>query len=182
VISASEVRTWLCLQDEDTGTIRTLIARATSTLERMLGGIYLGEPTTREDLFCGGTDRLSLDQTPTDGVVTVSTRRDVFDEWAVLDTADWRLDGWHIYHRTCFPWGRLSVKVSYPVGWATGEGPQELQQLVKEMVGMAWASHDAGINGNMRSETLGDYSYTRGNVENLAAWQAVATRWMRLRV
>lgn len=180
MIRTSEAVELLCLTDADTALVRKMIARATDTLGRHLGGLYLGEPTHRSQLFCGGHDVVALDQTPTDGVVTVWTRRDVFDAWTILDTTLWRLEGWHVFARTYFPAGRLTVKVEYPVGWEPGTGPEELQQLVREMLAVAYGSGE-GIAAGMKSETLGDYSYTREDIDSLPSYRN-AMAWRRMRV
>lgn len=63
------------------------------------------------------------------------------------------------------PWtDGYEYTVTYRQGYAPGEEPADIRQLVKDLVAYRWAQ--IGREG-MKSETLGGYSYTAFDIEEL---------------
>jgi hypothetical protein len=53
-------------------------------------------------------------------------------------------------------------------------------QLLLELVSAKWKRRGEGED--MQSETIGDYSYTRADLEKQPTWQTVKNNWRRLRI
>jgi hypothetical protein len=175
VIPVAEVRDALGVGAEHDTTLARLIQEATAALGRALGR-YLGSPVERREVKCGGTVVFLVDD-PTDEEVTVETRPSAFDQWEAVDIADVVVEGREVWTRHGFPAGGKTVRVTYMAGYAIGEGPEELRGLVLDLVKLKW--NERGAVGLMKSETLGDYSYTRGDMEKLASWGEVVNHWRR---
>jgi len=184
VISVARMRTWLKLPDETQDSqIGYLIAAATATLGRELGR-YLGPVETTQELRKGPGPLILLSGdpvgSPTDdpagGVSLVEQRLRVTDAWETVPETDYAVDGRALRHATAWPGCPASVRVTYRRGYEPDQGPLELVDLVRQMVASTWRTR--GAEG-MKSETIGDYSYTRGDLEAHADWPTVASRWRR---
>jgi hypothetical protein len=80
------------------------------------------------------------------------------------------------------------VRVTYVAGYEPGAGPPELQAIVLRLVVDAWeAIQGAGVASGIKSETLGDRSYTyftaaeiSGAAAHIGAdWTNLSNRWRR---
>lgn len=163
-----------------------MIDAATATLGRELNR-YLGPPRQTIDIRCGGnppgTDVVYLAETPiTEYPVVVATRGSVFEAYADLADTEYALEGQTLYARSSFPSGRGSVKVTYTHGYPVGTGPAELMDLVLAMVVARWKAGRSNTDPSMQSESLGDYSYTRGDLDALTGWAGARDRWRRRNV
>ena len=185
MITTADAREWLGLGSDQDLRLAAMITEATATLGRELGR-YLGPPITKVELKCGGAmgttsvfcsdDPQVSESTP----MIVATRFSPFEAFATLAVEDWALVGQEVIAKGAFPPGRGSVRLSYFVGFAPGTGPAELRDLVRQLVALRYASRpDAESGAPFASETIGDYSYTRGDVEALAGWASVVSRWRR---
>jgi hypothetical protein len=183
MITVEDARLSLKVDASNDELIAVLITEATATLGRELNR-YLGEPREQVDLRCGGSppgyretflsdDPQISEETP----LTVETRATPFEAFEELDPDLWALVGLQVLARTHFPPGRGTVRLTYTVGFETGSGPEELKSLVRRLVKIGWDG--AGTKGLLRSETIGDYSYTRGDLEALTDWRSVVNRWRR---
>ena len=183
MITAENARLFLQTDASKDPLLEILIAEATATLGRELNR-YLGPPRDQVDIRCGGQhpgnrevflsdDPQVAEETP----LIVETRATPFEAFAELDPEQWALLGLQVLTRTHLPPGRGTVRLSYTVGFAVGTGPEELQSLVRRMVKIGW--DELGTKGLLRSETIGDYSYTRGSLEALTDWRSVVSRWRR---
>jgi len=179
----------------DETAVRDLIERSTATLGRELL-YYLGPPLERVQLINGGCQAVELEDEPTaDTTLAVETRDDIFSTFEVLDELDddgepnYALDGRHLVHRTFWPAGRKTVRVTYTAGFDEGTGPQHFQNLVLEMVVEGWqaAQAAAAVSAGIKSEEIGDYKYTNFTAAELEAaasrlgtsWEAFVKRWKR---
>lgn len=80
--------------------------------------------------------------------------------WEEVDPADYQVRGLLIVHRTGWPKGVQNIRVTYDAGYAEDEAPDDLMDLVIELVRgkrMTGALSESGI----KSETYGGYSYTK---------------------
>jgi hypothetical protein len=156
------------------GAIQRHIDRATATLGREIGR-WLGQPEPMQETFDGGREVVILQNDPINpAAVVVETHE--HDGWRELSSDNYRLTGRVVQHAFRFPVGQVNVRVSYTSGFLPGMGPMELQDLVHELVIRRIRS--AGKE-HITQETLGDYSYSRGDVERTRAWRDVARRWRR---
>jgi hypothetical protein len=183
VIPVDQVREALGLGSEYDTTLVRLIKEATATLGRALNR-YLGEPVDRVEVKCGGQpgNRVvflvdePLDPDTPDSV-EVETRTDPFSAWEPVAAEDFAMNGRQVLARNHFPPGPGTVRVTYRAGYEIGAGPEELRDLVRQLVQIRWT--ERGATGLMQSETLGDYSYTRGDLERLDNWKEVVGNWRR---
>jgi len=176
--------------------LQRLIESATGTLGRTLLR-YLGPPLQRTEVRDGtGGYSIWLREDPTpDSVVSVRTRPDIFQPWTDLANPDpdtgqvvYALDGRRLDSRSGWPVGRSTVEITYTAGFGADEGPVELQELVLQMVADRWASLPTqGGVGGIKSETIGDYSYTNFTAAEIAGiagglgldWEKFARQWKR---
>lgn len=167
--------------------LKSLIDGATAIVGRELGR-YLGPPKLQIDVLCGGNppghDTLFLTEDPLvddDHPVVVSSRVSQFSAFVELDAARWALDGRELRALSTFAPGRGSTRVAYYTGYAVGTGPAELRDLVRQLVVSRYSKlpGDGSTDPNMQSETLGDYSYTRGDLEAVGGWRSAIDRWRR---
>jgi len=180
-----ETITDLGAAETDGAFIQRLIDQATAALGREIG-IYLGTPDATIEMHRGGTPLIVLYDDPIavgeelDPVATVETRDTPTDPWEEADADDYVLEGRTVRHRNRWPrW----VRVTYQHGFEVGEGPAEFRQIVFQMVESAWLSnHDDGL----KSESLGDHSWTKADVVTAAGgpadWERLASRWRRQRI
>lgn len=186
MIHVAVVRDALGTDESEDVTVARMIQEATAALGRELNR-YLGEPMLRTELKCGGYPpghrEVFLEQDPVITIsqpLTVETRTDPFSAWSTMDPADYAIDGRAILHVDRFPPGRSTTRVTYYAGYALGQGPEELRHLVLQLVAKRWTERKQDGQGLlMKSETLGDYSYTRGDIEAVQGWEAVVQRWRR---
>lgn len=176
--------------------VRDAIERATATLGRHVL-YYLGPPLERVETYDGDGTDIHLEEIPTpDTDLSVETRDDMFSDWEALDELDddakpnYVLDGRTLVHRTGWPTGRKTVRVTYVAGWDEGEGPIHFQTLVLAMVVAGWNEDTAAaaIAGGLKSERIGDYQYENFTAAELEAaasaaagssWEDVAKQWRR---
>jgi len=161
--------------------LQRLIDGATAALGRELAR-YLGPPTQQRETRHGGPylglPVIFLFQEPVaDSTATVETRTAPGQAWEAVDAADYVLEGRALRHASAWPAGRANVRITYTAGYAVGSGPPELMDLVYDLVALRWGAR--GENAAMQSETFGDYSYTRKDVDGLEGWQTAASRWRR---
>lgn len=66
-----------------------------------------------------------------------------------------------------FPEGYRNISISYIGGYTSGTMPANLKQAVRELVAarIARLGTTGAVDGSMKSESLGSYSYTRGDAE-----------------
>jgi hypothetical protein len=161
--------------------VQRLIDGATAALGRELAR-YLGPPTEQRETRHGGPYKgvpvIFLFQDPVeDSTVTVATRTAPGQPWETVDTEDYVLEGRALRHRIAWPAGRANVRITYTAGYVVGSGPPELADLVYDLVALRWGAR--GENAAMQSESFGDYSYTRKDMDGLTGWQTAAARWRR---
>lgn len=187
MITVADARQDLGLGDDTTQdqVVARLITEATASLGRELG-IYLGPIVQETEIKCGGhppghnlvfclEDPVVTEAYP----MTVSTRSTQFDAWTVLAADQWALDGRTVVARNRFPPGRGTVRLVYARGYKVGTGPDELKDLVRQLVKIRYHAREAGSDDLLKSESMGDYSYTRRDLEMTEGWASVVDRWRR---
>lgn len=175
----------------DPDAVGLLIARATATLGREIG-YYLGPPKVIAEIFRNPSNVLWLENEPVAGsVVTLERSSGPSDPWTEVPITAWVLEGRRLEMAVGY-WGR-AYRVTYTAGYdpeASPAPPQELAALVRAMVlGTleAGAVIEAGTVSVMKSETMGDYSYDRGDGASVVAslgesWTETIRTWRRQRL
>lgn len=164
---------------ENTAVLSRYVEGATAALGRELGR-YLGTPQEQDEIRHGGPWRgvpvLFLFNEPTaDTTLTVYVRPGPTDPWALVEETEYVLEGRALRHASTWPQGRANVRIVYTAGIPVGEGPEELVELVAQLVSLRWGARKE--NPAMQSESLGDYAYTRKDMDGLKDWAATAGRW-----
>jgi hypothetical protein len=195
VITVAQVLDVLEITQADvTIDLQALINRATATLTRELN-IYLGPPTSFVEVRNGGPVGgpgsgfqfilLHQDPIPAAGA-SVQTRDRPTAAWLDVAAADFALEGRKLFHASSWPAGKSNVKATYSAGFVAGaaSNPKHFEDMLLQMVAGAWESWQPSDVGAVKSETLGDYSYSLESLNAAAArlggsWPSFANQWRR---
>lgn len=191
MIPVTQVRATLGVEASEDVIIGRLIEEATATVGRALLE-YLGPirefVEVRDVTCCAGGYQIALHNLPVD-VSVVEQRRSPFlayetvPEQATDGDAAWSLSGRALISRSGFLPGAGALRVTYTSGYDTDTGPAELRALVEALVVGKYRGLTVGLKGGLKSETLGDYSYTRFGLDELTAqsgWESVSRQWKRM--
>lgn len=193
MITVEQVRETLCISDlTHDFFLARLIEEATATLGRAILE-YLGPikefVELRDASYGDGQFAIALSRVPV-GVSKVEQRRSPFSPFVeVPPLADdgnpaYAIVGRDLLLRAGVAYGPGSLRVTYTSGYALDEGPAELRAIVEALVVGRYRGFSAGVTeGGLKSESLGDYSYTRFGLDELMAqsgWESVARAWKRM--
>lgn len=169
MIAVADLLAWLGAPDEPgvTTLLTALEARAVDIVQQETER-YFGASTTRTEYVRGdGTDVLRLRERPAT-VTTLEYRIYPGDAWTALAAAG--SDGWELrlpasetagsvlLRKAGLCWSSCyEFKATYTFGYTAGAEPGEIRQAVMDLV--AFKFNERGREG-LRSETIGDYSYT----------------------
>jgi hypothetical protein len=169
------------LTETDAATVLdALILRTLDAIEKELDW-YFGEPRAAVEILNGSGSRLLwLRQYIVGSTVSVQYRGGVGDAWETVDADDYEFDTGGRLLANVANWikGVRNYRVSYTEGFATMPG--DVEQLLLNLVVSRWNNREN--DAALRSETIGDYSYTRGDLEEMPGWGAVWARWKRGRI
>jgi len=157
-----------------------LLGRTVDFIQRELDW-YFGAPRAAVEVLNGpGLRGLWLRQYIVGTTLTVQERYGVGDTWTAVPVADYEFEagGRGIFNVANWTHGFRNYRVSYSEGFATWPGDAE--QLVLDLVASRWKGREN--DGAMKSETIGDYSYTRADLEEMPGWGAVWAHWKRGRI
>lgn len=194
MITLPDLKDWLEVEgDEADDLLTSLEARAVEFVERETGR-YFGALENVTEILCGdGGGKLRLAEVPTSIPASVQERAYVGADATTITASD--DDGYELRTLTlpssnlayllrkggCV-WARgFEYSVTYERGYAAGDEPGDIRQLVLDLVQVKWAMRDAG-GGVFRSESLGPYSYTLADLSRLPGYraedaQATIQRW-----
>lgn len=204
MIDYPTIKAYLKLPDDsDQALLQALETRVQSHLEGRLD-LYLGPPEDVTWRLDGtGTDRLWLPQpVAVEDPQTVPTfeTADGVGGWDAVVGADVELGDidptrgrqqpvYALSHGDLVTWpsGRRNVRVTTRRGYEAGAEPGELVQLALGVIGVIYGQ--AGHEG-MRSESIGDYSYTRATggddfddaILGVPGAASTISRWRRWKV
>jgi len=175
------VKSWLGITGvEDDAILQALLARTIYFVERELDW-YCGEPRAAVETLDGtGLRSLFLRQYIVGSTLTVEDRAGVGDTWATVPAADYEFEtgGRMIANVGNWAKGVRNYRVTYSEGFATMPG--DVEQLILDLVASRWNNRES--DPGLRSETIGDYSYTRADLEEMAGWGVVWAHWKRGRI
>lgn len=185
IVTLDQVKEWLGVdvltEDQETA-LWALVGRAQAAIERELDW-YFDVPRAAIEILDGnGRDRIYLRQPPVltnNHTITIETRYGVGDtEWEVLDVSYWEQAGRALFCTGTWPCGRRTIRVTYWEGFDTPPG--EIVQLLLNLVSSKVLLDDSG---ELASETIGDYSYTRKDLqEQVDIWPTIVNDWKRGRI
>lgn len=180
LVELDVLKAWLKVRvDTSDDLLMALEERASEIVQRELRW-YFGEPRETVEILDGtGTPKLFLKQMPSDGAVVMESRGGTNDAWTVMSADDYELEGRGLYARSAYIWARgmRNFRATYKEGFATP--PKDIQQVVMDLVSAIW--NRQGHEG-FASESIGDYSYTVEDLDNLPRWTRVVNTWKRGRV
>lgn len=190
MITVQEVLDAVSPETPDPDAVAQRILRATATLGREIG-YYLGPPKVVQEFFRDNRRAVWLLNDPVPGSeIVVERSGGVNDPWVAIDPTHYVLEGRRLQFGAG-AWGR-SYRVTYTAGFDpeidTNQPPQELAALVRQMVLTSLEGGgllEASRTGVMKSESIGDYSYDRGDVSAAVvalgdSWDSFVKRWRRL--
>jgi hypothetical protein len=178
MVPLDTVKQWLKITtDEFDDQLQDLIDRAQAIIEREVHW-YFGTSRDAEEILDGnGTSSMYLRQPPL-GDVVISTRSGATDEWTVVLSNTYEVDGRGLHVSSRWARGKRNFKAVYQEGFT--EPPGDVAQLLMEMVSSKWKNR--GERTDMQSESIGDYSYTRADLKSQTGWSAVKNTWGRKRI
>jgi len=160
-----------------------LTERAIYAVQHELDWYFCAPRSTEEILDGTGNRALWLRQPPVD-LVVVSSRTTVGGTWAVVPATEYELGGGGLMvGRGLFGVGNWTrgvrnYRVAYEEGFTVMPG--DIEQLLIDLITTAWKNRSTNLG--MKSETIGDYSYTRGDLEASRFWGHVVANWKRGRI
>lgn len=159
--------------------IQELMVRAQAIIERETGW-YFGPPRETEEVLDGtGTAKLFLRQPPVDpSELRMYARPAATDEWTEIQTTLYELEGRGVYVPTRWLKGLRNFRATYREGFT--DPPGDVAQLFLDLVTAKWKGR--GDRTDLVSETIGDYSYTRADLEQQDSWVTVRNNWGRKRI
>lgn len=183
----ANVKAWLNVTDAaHDAQITALMERALYAVQHELDWYFGTSRAVSEILDGTGNRALWLRQPPLDGV-TVYSRSGVGAAWSLVAATEYELGGYGsaniITGRGLFNvgnWtrGLQNYRADYNEGFAVIPG--DIEQLLLDIVSSTW--NNRGSDPRLKSERIGDYSYTRGDLEESAYWGSVSGRWRRGRI
>jgi hypothetical protein len=180
MLTLQQVKDWLQVEGTEYDTLLDeLLDRTIDAVQIELDWYFGPARETEETLSGAGLPTLWLRQPPVDEAdVTVTYRTGVGGDWEAVDPDDYEVDGRGITHYHRWTRGRRNYHVIYEEGFT--EMPGDVEQLILDLIASKWKGR--GDNPGMKSETIGDYSYTRGDMEGSEHWGSVKARWRRGRI
>lgn len=178
-MTSSEVLAWLKLPASNTEAVELALRNARAIIEKEVDW-YFGPPRPTVEILSGnGSNGLYLRQPPVEGYpLTVQDRRNGFRApWAEIEVESYEASGRRLIHESSWLRGYRTYRVTYYEGFE--EVPGDVQALMLEMV--AGALQARGKEG-MKSETIGDYSYTKADMSSSPTWKTVINNWKRGRI
>jgi hypothetical protein len=195
MIPLARLLAWLQLSADDLDETETQALE--DALERALAWVsgetrrYFGPVAEFVERRTGSGRTLWLDEIPlldaeADPPRVLTVERRVDEVWTAYDPAadEYELLGHLLYRSEGWPCQEYGLRVTMWAGYEAGEIPGDVEQLVLELVATWW--RDRG-NENLRSETIGGYSYTRWGPtmtgdEMPSQWAATLQRWRWARI
>lgn len=169
MIALSDLKAWLGNPTEAgvDDILTALEARAVDIVLAETERYFSTEATHTEILRGEGVRRLWLNENPS-ALTSVEERHRPGDSWTAIGEND--SDGWELRQASA-PSGTAAVhrknghvwafgyeyRIIYDFGYASGSEPGEIRQAVLDLVALKFGERK---RAGLRSETLGDYSYT----------------------
>jgi hypothetical protein len=195
VISVEDLLPWLGNPSEPSVStvLEALEARAVEIIQAEADR-YFGTPIEHvEQLVGDGSDKLYLreradPEAESVPAITVEYRAETGDAWVEITEAG--VDGWEVELPRPVWLGAVlrrkgggvwtagyQYRVTYTFGYAAGEEPGDIRQAVIDLVSFKYL--ERGREG-LKSETIGDYSYTHMDAADLESLPSIADtvrRW-----
>lgn len=180
MLTLIEAKQWMKITvDTYDDQIQALIDRAQAIVERETGW-YFGEPRAADEVLNGtGTTKIFAPQNIVDpDGVTVYSRPAATDSWTIVDEEDYEVDGRGLYVASRWLKGKRNFRITYEEGF--DPLPGDVHQLLLDLVSSKWKAR--GERTDLASEKIGDYSYTRADLEKQDGWVTVKNNWRRKRI
>ncbi|MFW6012481.1 MAG: hypothetical protein ACOC92_02095 [bacterium] len=177
MIAWEKIKRWLEAEDADQELLEDALERVLDWIEGETGR-HFREPEEFVERFDGGGERIWLRELPLESpALKVERRKD--GEWDIVSDGDYERIGHELWHDEEWPGGKNDLRVTYTAGYAVGSLPGDIEELALEMLASWW--RDRGRE-NLRSETIGGYSYTRWGPTMAAdqlpgGWRETLHRW-----
>lgn len=162
MLTTDELREWVGAGPEDDELLATLEQQAVAEVELATGNFY-GAPAQFIDRIIGdGTTQLVLPKYPVTAVASVmqSYLTDVVP--APVAVTDFVIRSPHLVRTGGAVWTRdAEFQATYTAGIAGADVNPMIRRAVFDLVAYSYAAH--GVTEEFKSETIGQYSYTRSD-------------------
>lgn len=185
MIDVADLMAWLGNpgEPEAVTVIEALEGRAVEIIERETGR-YFRAPIEHVEVLRGdGSTLLWLRERPTE-IDSVEERARPGEEWTEVPANRYEVEVMtsklptpaRLRHASRWR-ADCDYRVTYQFGYAAGQEPGDIRQAVIDLVALKYQERG---RGGLRSETIGDYSYTRMSAADLEAVPEIArtvARW-----
>ena len=169
------VKAWLAVDtSDDDALIQGAMDRALESVERELDWHFGAAEAVEEILSGTGQRALWIRQPPIGGDPVVSVRSTVGGTWETVSTDDYETIGRGFFNVGNWTLGVRNYRVAYSQGFA--QVPGDIEALLLELVA-GWYDN-RGVEG-VKSERIGDYAYTLGDLQATEGWASVVMNWRR---
>lgn len=181
MISVAELRAWLKAPEADDPILEQLEAAAVAFVERQTSRYFGPVQETTETLDGSGRVVLWLSEPPTkvEAVTLTLSTIAIGDSTQELGPDDYEVEGRKLVRKHgIWPKGERAVRVHYTRGYAPGEEPADIRQVVIDLVAARYRQR--GSEG-IASKKVGDLAITftaadaarvPGVAATLAAWRS----------
>jgi len=179
----------LCVGVPETWQAVALIGAATAFMETQTDR-YFSTPRTVDEIVPGnGTRILLLREVPIEpesvGPVDVWQARCVGCEMEAV--TDYVLRDRLLYRTASRAWWYgHEYRLRYDIGYELNQGPEDVREAVAQIAAWLWNEQGVAVDGNVRQEKIGDYSYQIGAtgvgrmVEDLPMVALTIAKWTRI--
>lgn len=161
MIELGELKAWLESPDADDTLVADIEKRAVAFLEQQTGR-YFGEVASTTVYMSGnGTRTLWLPEDPESSPAVVVEEETSFNVWTVVADTNYVVRDYRLIHESGWTEGFENYRVTFSRGYTAGAEPETIRQAVLDLVAL---KYNARGNEGVRSESLGSYSYSAGDV------------------
>lgn len=180
MIEVQELKSWLGILSSDTSydqVLQDLEKRTVVLLENETDRYFGPVKTITEYVNGNGRTEIWLKEKPI--TITSVSYRDYLDNtWTAYATTDYEQHDRVLFRLLNEEWplGKKNIRVIYTAGYDVGTEPEDIRQAVLDLISMKFRQR--GTEG-MHSQKLGDYEYTKSDIEKIPFLRSTIARYRR---
>ena len=184
MIDLADLKAWLKVSGSTNNTLlEELERRAVAFVESQTGVQFSFNNAYTTTVPGTGTAVLFLPRAPAGAITEVREIASIGETGTEIVEADddgFVVRGSRLVRKRGSVWSsEYEYALTYPAGWAAGEEPGDIRQLVMDLVAAKWRQR--GKEGT-RSESISGYSYTMADLMELPQYAATINSYRRARI